>query len=132
VVQLSKTKPESKGKKGMQRDLLKNKAQAISKGKSKKKEKEQELSATADEQLMILLQQPHDTEVLKEVDAGVLKKPIAQLAFTQVLNGLDTTHQQRDEVHADLFCQALRKGLPLHSLPISLRRLIEQSPCHSR
>ncbi|KAG6871841.1 hypothetical protein C0995_015855 [Termitomyces sp. Mi166 len=93
VVQLSKTKPDSKGK-SMQRDLLKNKAQAISKDKGKKKEKEQELSATADEQLVILLQQLHNTEVLKEVDAEVLKKPIAQLAFTQVLNELDIMHQQ--------------------------------------
>ncbi|KAG6889318.1 hypothetical protein C0995_001974, partial [Termitomyces sp. Mi166 len=91
------------------RDSAKNKAQTIAKGKSKEKEQEQELSAAADKQLAILLQCLHDARVLQEVDAGVLKNPVMQLAFTQVLNELNTMCQQKDEACADLFCQALEK-----------------------
>ncbi|KAG6861660.1 hypothetical protein C0995_013662 [Termitomyces sp. Mi166 len=74
VALLPKAKSEPKGK-GIQRDLVKDKFQAIAKDKSKEKEKEQEPSAVADKQLAALLQCFHNTGVPEDVDAKVLKHP---------------------------------------------------------
>ncbi|KAG6860400.1 hypothetical protein C0995_011606, partial [Termitomyces sp. Mi166 len=88
--------------------LVEGQGLEIAKGKDKEKEKEQELFPAANKQLVILLQHLHDAGVLEEVN----------LAFAQVLNKLDTAHQQRDdEVCADLSHQALGKGKHVASPP---------------
>ena len=61
----------------------------------------------SDEQLAHLLQHLHNTGVPEDIRINVLKDPVVQIAFNQVLNELEIMKKQCDEAHKDLYCAAL-------------------------